>query len=165
VMQSVSEPAPPPTGRVERGTVVTKVSASGSLSPVREQNLGFPKGAQLKELLVKVGDRVTPGQVVAKEDDFAFRQILNQLQGQLNAQQALFGRAVNDPTVQGSVGAACRSGVVCGHRWYSGCSGHTGGSARQPGGWSGRWAEIVGRGRTHRGRGGGSRSGGPGICG
>ena len=97
-----SEPAPPPTGRVERGTVVTKVSASGSLSPVREQNLGFPKGAQLKELLVKVGDRVTPGQVVAREDDFALRQVLNQLQGQLNAQQALFGRAVNDPTVQGA---------------------------------------------------------------
>ncbi|MBV8994823.1 MAG: HlyD family efflux transporter periplasmic adaptor subunit [Pseudonocardiales bacterium] len=97
-----TEPAPPPTGRVERGTVVNRVSASGSLSAIKEQNVGFPKGAQLKELSVKVGDRVTPGQVVAKEDDFAFRQILNQLQGQLNAQQALFGKAVNDTTVQGA---------------------------------------------------------------
>jgi HlyD family secretion protein len=96
------EPAPPPTGRVERGAVVTKVSASGSLSAIREQNLGFPKGAQLKQLLVKVGDRVTAGQVLAQEDDFAFRQTLNQLQGQLNSQRALFGKAVADPTVQGA---------------------------------------------------------------
>lgn len=97
-----SEPAPPPTGRVERGTVVTKVSASGSLSALKELNVGFPKGAKLTELSVKVGDRVIPGQVVAKEDDFGFRQILNQLQGQLNAQQALLDLAVNDTTAQGA---------------------------------------------------------------
>jgi HlyD family secretion protein len=97
-----TEPSPPPTGRVERGTVVTKVSASGSLSALNELNVGFPKGAQLKELLVKVGDRVTPGQIVAREDDFAFRQVLNQLQGQLNAQQALLNQAVNDPTAAGA---------------------------------------------------------------
>ncbi len=96
------EPPPPPTGRVERGAVVTKVSASGSLSAIREQNLGFPKGAQLKQLMVKVGDRVTAGQIVAQEDDFAFRQSLAQLQGQLNSQRALFGKFVADPTVQGA---------------------------------------------------------------
>ncbi len=96
------EPPPPPTGRVERGAVVTKVSASGSLSAIREQNLGFPKGAQLKQLMVKVGDRVTAGQIVAQEDDFAFRQTLAQLQGQLNSQRALFGKFVADPTVQGA---------------------------------------------------------------
>ncbi len=97
-----SEPAPPPTGRVERGAVVTKVSASGSLTAIREQNLGFPKGAQLKQLMVKVGDRVSPGQIVALEDDFAVRQTLAQLQGQLNSQRALFGKFVADPTVQGA---------------------------------------------------------------
>ncbi|MGB9278510.1 MAG: biotin/lipoyl-binding protein [Pseudonocardiaceae bacterium] len=96
------EPPPPPTGRVERGAVMTKVSASGSLSAIREQNLGFPKGGQLTQLMVKVGDRVSPGQVLAKLDDFALRQTLNQLQGQLNSQQALYGRFLNDPTVQGA---------------------------------------------------------------
>lgn len=80
--------------------MVTKVSASGSLSAIREQNLGFPKGAQLTQLMVKVGDRVTPGQILAQEDDFGFRQVLNQLQGQLNSQRALFGQAVANPTVQ-----------------------------------------------------------------
>lgn len=95
------EPPPPPTGRVERGTVVTKVSASGSLSAIREQNLGFQKDGQLKEVMVKVGDRVQPGQVLARTDDFFLRQTLNQLQGQLNSQQALFSKFVNDTTVQG----------------------------------------------------------------
>ncbi|HET9256458.1 MAG TPA: hypothetical protein VFO16_14835, partial [Pseudonocardiaceae bacterium] len=55
-----SEPAPPPTGRVERGTVVTKVSSTGALSAIKEQNLGFPKGGKLTEVMAKVGDRVTP---------------------------------------------------------------------------------------------------------
>ncbi len=97
-----SEPAPPPTGRVERGTVVTKVSASGSLAAIKEQNLGFPKGGKLTQVMVKVGDRVQPGQVLAQLDDFALRQTLNQLQGQLNSQQALFGRLVNATTVEGA---------------------------------------------------------------
>lgn len=82
--------------------VVTKVAASGSLSAIKEQNLGFAKGGQLKEVMVKVGDRVQPGQVVARLDDFALRTFLNQLQGQLNSQQALFGKFVNGTTVQGA---------------------------------------------------------------
>lgn len=96
------EPPPPPTGRVERGTVVTKVSASGSLSAIKEQNLGFPKDGQLREVTVKVGDRVRPGQVLARTDDFLLRQTLNQLQGQLNSQQAVFNKYVYGTTVQGA---------------------------------------------------------------
>ncbi|MGH3868792.1 MAG: HlyD family efflux transporter periplasmic adaptor subunit [Pseudonocardiaceae bacterium] len=56
---------------------------------------------QLLQLLVKVGDRVNPGQMLARQDDFLLRQTLNQLRGQLNAQQALLGQAVNATTVQG----------------------------------------------------------------
>lgn len=96
-----TEPAPPPTGRVERDTVMTRVSASGSLSAIREQDLGFPMGGQLTQVMVKVGDRVNPGQVLAREDDFQLRQTLNQLQGQLNAQQAMLGQAANATAVQG----------------------------------------------------------------
>jgi HlyD family secretion protein len=97
-----SEPTPPPTGRVERGSVVTKVSASGSLASIREKNLGFPMGGRLTEVLVKVGDRVSVGQVLARTDDFQLRQTLNQLQGQLNSQQALFGKFVSATTVEGA---------------------------------------------------------------
>ncbi|MGH3874072.1 MAG: efflux RND transporter periplasmic adaptor subunit [Pseudonocardiaceae bacterium] len=97
-----TEPAPPPTGRVERGTVVTKVAASGSLTAIREKNLGFPKGGELEEVLVKVGDRVSAGQILARTDDFQLRQTLDQLQAQLNSQQALFGKLVNATTVDGA---------------------------------------------------------------
>src|ERR1700743_648929 len=68
----------PPTTRVERGQVSTKVSASGVLAAVSSQNLGFAKAAQLTELNVKVGDTVRAGQVLAREDPFNFQQIVNQ---------------------------------------------------------------------------------------
>lgn len=60
----------PETARVERTTVAVKVNASGALSSVESQNLGFRTGAQLKELNVKIGDKVVPGQRLAKIDDF-----------------------------------------------------------------------------------------------
>lgn len=97
-----SEPSPPPTGRVERGAVVTKVSASGSLAAITEKNLGFPRGGQLEEVLVRVGDRVSAGQVLARTDDFQLRQTLDQLQAQLNSQQALFGKLVTATTIEGA---------------------------------------------------------------
>ncbi|HEY6422145.1 MAG TPA: HlyD family efflux transporter periplasmic adaptor subunit [Pseudonocardiaceae bacterium] len=97
-----SEPAPPPTGRVERSTVVTKVSASGALTAITEQNVGFPKGGQLKEVGVKVGDRVSAGQVLARIDDFPFQQALAQQQAQLASQQAVLDRIVNATTVEGA---------------------------------------------------------------
>src|SRR5882672_7704704 len=91
----------PPTSRVERGTVSTKVSASGALASVTSQNLGFSKAAQLNELDVKVGDIVKPGQVLAREDPFTFAQALNQQVAQLNNQLAILDRIVHATTVHG----------------------------------------------------------------
>ncbi|MDQ2706659.1 MAG: biotin/lipoyl-binding protein [Actinomycetota bacterium] len=91
---------PPPTARVERGMVATKVSASGALASISSQNLGFPKGAPLKEVNVKVGDVVKAGQVLAKLDDFTFQQLLNQQQAQLNNQQALLNKLTGGNTVE-----------------------------------------------------------------
>jgi HlyD family secretion protein len=82
--------------------VVTKVAASGNLSAITEKNMGFAKGGLLKEVLVKVGDRVSAGQVLARTDDFLLQQALDRLQGQLNSQQAVFGRFVNATTVEGA---------------------------------------------------------------
>ena len=91
----------PPTAQVERGQVSTKVSASGALAAVTSQGMAFPKAAQLTQLLVKVGDTVQPGQVLAREDNFAFNQSLNQLRGTLNQQQAQLDRLVRTPLVSG----------------------------------------------------------------
>lgn len=82
--------------------MVTKVIGTGALSAIKEQNLGFPRGGKLTQVMAKVGDRVSIGQILARQDDFALQQELNRLQGQLNSQQALFGKAVNDTTVKGA---------------------------------------------------------------
>src|SRR5882757_61399 len=91
----------PPTARVERGQVSTKVSASGALAAVSSQNLGFAKAAQLLELGVKVGDTVRAGQVLAREDPFSFQQLLNQQIALLNQQQATLDKLVRSPLVHG----------------------------------------------------------------
>jgi len=92
-------PTAPQTVRVERGTVAVKVAASGALTPVTSQNLGFQKAAKLVELNIKVGDVVTPGQVVAREDDYIFRQTLNQQAAILQQQQAQLDRLIAGVTV------------------------------------------------------------------
>jgi HlyD family secretion protein len=98
---STPEPAPK-TGKVERASVTTGVSAPGSLTAITEQNMGFPKGGKLTSVLVKVGDRVNPGQPLATVDDFSFRQILAQQQAQLNAQQAMLDKLRSSPNVSGA---------------------------------------------------------------
>lgn len=97
-----SPTAPPPTARIDRGEVVSSVRAAGSLVPVGEQKLGFRDGGRLTEVLVKVGDQVEPGQVLARMDDFALRQTLAERQATLDEREALFGKADADRSVPGA---------------------------------------------------------------
>ena len=99
---SASAPPQPQTARVERTTVFTAVSSSGALSASSEQNLGFLKGGRLTAVNVKVGDRVTAGQVLANLDDGPARRTLEQQQAQLDAQRAVLDRLVNSTTVTGA---------------------------------------------------------------
>jgi HlyD family secretion protein len=92
----------PRTATVSRGTVAMGVSATGSLSAISQQNVGFPNGGQLTQVFVKVGDHVEAGQVVATVDDFAWRQTLAEQRGQLQSQQASLDRLVNSPVVEGA---------------------------------------------------------------
>jgi HlyD family secretion protein len=94
-----SKPSSPPTVHVQRGSVSTMVSASGSLSAVTNQNLGFSKAAKLIELDVKVGDTVKPGQILAKEDPFSFNFALNQARATLAQQQANLNKIINNVDV------------------------------------------------------------------
>jgi HlyD family secretion protein len=92
-------PPPPPTLRVDRGSVRSTVSASGTLVGISEQTLGFPRRGQLTEVLVGVGDRVVPGQELARVDDFALRQTLSQEQATLAEAQAELDRATGNNRV------------------------------------------------------------------
>jgi HlyD family secretion protein len=88
-------PAPaPPTAHVQRGTVALKVSASGALSSVDSQNLGFRTGARLTELDVKIGDTVKPGQLLAKIDNFRTTNARQVAKAALDSAQANLDKAV-----------------------------------------------------------------------
>jgi HlyD family secretion protein len=95
-------PQRPTTAPVQRTSITSGVSATGSLTAITEQNLGFVKGGQLTAVNVKVGDRVTAGQVLATVDPFAAQQSLDQARGQLRTQQANLQRLTNSPLVAGS---------------------------------------------------------------
>ncbi|HEY1969419.1 MAG TPA: HlyD family efflux transporter periplasmic adaptor subunit [Pseudonocardia sp.] len=97
-----SKPTAPPTTQVQRGSVSTMVSASGSLSALTSQDLGFSNAAKLIELDVKVGDTVKPGQILAKEDPFSFNQALNQARANLAGGQAKLTELIQSPAVPGS---------------------------------------------------------------
>ena len=97
-----SAPPRPNTAPVQRTSITSGVSATGSLTAITEQNLGFVKGGQLTAVNVKVGDRVTAGQVLATIDPFAAQQALDEARGQLRTQQATLEKLSNSPVVAGS---------------------------------------------------------------
>jgi HlyD family secretion protein len=107
-----SGPPAPPTVRVERTSVTTAVSSSGSLTAVTERNLGFLRGGQLKTVEVAVGQKVAEGDVLATVDDTALRRVLEQQQGQLAAQQAALTRLVNATTVTGAENTTNQAGEI-----------------------------------------------------
>ena len=109
-----SGPPAPPTARVQRTSVTTAVSSSGSLTAVTEQNLGFLKGGQVKTVDVKVGQKVTAGEVLATVDDAPARHVLEQQQGQLASQQAALTRLVNATTVTGAQNTTDQAGAILG---------------------------------------------------
>lgn len=109
-----SGPPAPPTARVQRTSVTTAVSSSGSLTAVTEQNLGFLKGGQLKSVDVKVSQKVTAGAVLATVDDAPARHVLEQQQGQLASQQAALTRLVNATTVTGAQNTTNQAGAILG---------------------------------------------------
>jgi HlyD family secretion protein len=107
-----SGPPAPPTARVQRTSVTTAVTSSGALTAVTEQNLGFLKGGQVKTVDVKVGQKVTAGEVLATVDDAPARHVLEQQQGQLASQQAALTRLVNATTVTGAQNTTNQAGEI-----------------------------------------------------
>ena len=89
-----------PTVRVDRGTVALAVSASGSIAPAGKQNLGFADGGTVTQVMVNVGDRVQPGQTLARIDDTVPRQTLAQRQATLAQQLATLDKLRGGTSVE-----------------------------------------------------------------
>jgi len=76
------------TATADRGTVTSVVSGTGSLVPVGRMNVNFKTAGILTEVDVRVGDKVTTGQVLARIDSSSQQAALAQAQASLAAAQA-----------------------------------------------------------------------------
>jgi HlyD family secretion protein len=76
------------TATADRGTVTSVVSGTGSLLPAGRINVNFKQAGTLTEVDVKVGDKVTTGQLLARIDSSAQQAALAQAQASLASAQA-----------------------------------------------------------------------------
>jgi HlyD family secretion protein len=76
------------TVAADRGTVTSVVSGTGSLSPAGRMNVNFKVAGTLTEVDVRVGDKVTTGQVLARVDATTQQAALAQAQASLATAQA-----------------------------------------------------------------------------
>lgn len=56
------------TSTVKKSTITSSIPASGVVEPVKTVSLGFENAEVIKKIYVKVGDRVTAGQLLAEQD-------------------------------------------------------------------------------------------------
>ncbi|WP_197985078.1 efflux RND transporter periplasmic adaptor subunit [Leptolyngbya sp. Cla-17] len=73
---------------VEQVNLPVTISANGTVQPERSVNVSPKTSGKLKELLVKEGDRVEQGQILAYMDDSNFQGQLTQARGQVESAQA-----------------------------------------------------------------------------
>lgn len=83
-----SEEAGYSTAKVERGNLVTSVSATGKLAPTNQVTVGSQLSGLVVKVLVDVNDRVTAGQALAEIDPETIEDQIRQGQAQLAANQA-----------------------------------------------------------------------------
>jgi macrolide-specific efflux system membrane fusion protein len=75
----------PQTTRVTRGTVLSAVSASGSVESARTRSLSFGASGTVEKIYVESGDKVTKGQILARIDDTAAQESVDAAAAGLSA--------------------------------------------------------------------------------
>src|ERR1700716_1449786 len=76
------------TAAADRGNVTSVVSGTGSLLPAGRMNISFKQTGILTEVDVKVGDKVTTGQALARIDSSTQQAALASAQASLASAQA-----------------------------------------------------------------------------
>ncbi|MEV6984196.1 HlyD family efflux transporter periplasmic adaptor subunit [Sphaerisporangium sp. NPDC051017] len=83
--QGPTAEAAPLTTRVTRGTVLSAVSASGSVESARTRSLSFGTSGTVEKIYVEAGDKVGKNQILARADDTAARDALDAASASLSA--------------------------------------------------------------------------------
>lgn len=81
-----------PTVKVERGDVLSVVSATGTISPVNMVDVSSKISALIEELKVKENDQVTVGQVLVVLDDTHLQALVAQAQARLSNVASIYHR-------------------------------------------------------------------------
>ena len=82
------------SAKVERQSLPVKISANGSVLPARSANVSPKSSGILKQLLVKEGDRVQEGQILAYMDDSNLQGQYTQSKGNLAQAQANLAKTI-----------------------------------------------------------------------
>lgn len=81
------------TVKVDRGQLVTTVSATGKLAPINQVTVGSQLSGQIVKVLVDVNDQVVAGQPLAEIDPEQYDDAIRQGEAQLAANQAQVANA------------------------------------------------------------------------
>ncbi len=76
------------TAKVEKGTIVASVAASGTLSPVVSVQVGSQISGQIKELFADFNTEVKQGQLIAQIDPDTYEQKVRQAQADMDSAHA-----------------------------------------------------------------------------
>jgi HlyD family secretion protein len=76
------------TAKIERGSLLATVAASGTVTPVTQVQVGTQVSGQIKELFADFNSEVKAGQLLARIDPEAFEYKLRQVQADLDSARA-----------------------------------------------------------------------------
>jgi HlyD family secretion protein len=76
------------TGKIERGSLQAAVSATGTVTPVRQVQISSQVSGQIKELLVDFNSEVKQGQLIAQLDPETFQYRVRQSNADVEAARA-----------------------------------------------------------------------------
>jgi HlyD family secretion protein len=88
------------TVTIERGDLTLAVSATGSVAAQRTAKLSFETPGLVTEVLITEGQRVLPNQLLARQDDTAFKLAVQQAEANLKAAQLSLEQLKKPPTAQ-----------------------------------------------------------------
>jgi multidrug efflux pump subunit AcrA (membrane-fusion protein) len=88
------------TATVARGTYKTTVSATGTITPKREEDLSFSSSGAVTRVAVAVGDKVRKGDVLAVMDSTSLQAQLDATRAQLTAAKAQLSQDADASSTQ-----------------------------------------------------------------